>query len=295
MLYRRILTATGTFLMVSALATPLAAQIRASERAQVWQTVDGTTIKIDYSRPRARSRNDTLFGGVVKWDEVWTPGANLATTIDVDKDIEVNGHPLPKGKYSVWMTVKQQGDWIVIFDTAAGLFHTAHPEERPGQIRFNVTPESRPHMEVLTWSFPEVRPDGALLVMQWGAVAVPLRIKVQPSHAITLDADLARRYVGGYRLSMKMDSTEQVSDFTIYYEKGSLWAKWDPPLFPEWATLLLIRIADDWFINASLENGEIYDVSDDVVFEFKMDGARAASFEVRATGDEIMATGTRKR
>ena len=286
---------TALFLISGLTATPSVAQIRASERAQVWQTVDGTTIKIDYSRPRARSRNDTLFGGVVKWDEVWTPGANQATTIDVDKDIEVNGQALPKGKYSVWMTVKQEGDWVVIFDTAAGLYHTDHPKERPGQIRFNVTPEARPHLEVLTWSFPEVRSDGTLLVMQWGTVAVPLRIKVQPSHAITLDADLARRYVGAYRLSMKTDSTEHVSDFTIYYEKGSLWAKWDPPLFPEWATLMLIRIADDWFINASLENGEIYDVSSDVVFEFKMDGDRVTGFEVRSTGDETVATATRKR
>ena len=54
------------------------AQVRASEAASVSQTVDGTKITIEYSRPRGRAR-DSLFGKVVPWGEVWTAGANLAT------------------------------------------------------------------------------------------------------------------------------------------------------------------------------------------------------------------------
>ena len=38
----------------------------------------------------ARGR-DSLFGKVVTWGEHWTPGANWATTIDVDHDIRLNG------------------------------------------------------------------------------------------------------------------------------------------------------------------------------------------------------------
>lgn len=49
---------------------PVSAQIRASERAMVSQTIDGTVVAVDYARPRARGRAD-LFGGVVKWGEVW--------------------------------------------------------------------------------------------------------------------------------------------------------------------------------------------------------------------------------
>ena len=66
-------------------APSLAAQIRASERATVSQVVDGTRITVDYSRPRARGRA-ALFGGEVKWNEVWTPGANDATTLEIDRD-----------------------------------------------------------------------------------------------------------------------------------------------------------------------------------------------------------------
>ena len=81
------------------------AQIRASEHATVTQRVSGTTITLEYDRPVARGR--TIFGErgvVVKWGEVWTPGANWATTIDVDRDVKNDGRPLPKGKYSLWLT-----------------------------------------------------------------------------------------------------------------------------------------------------------------------------------------------
>ena len=62
----------------------LAAQIVASERALVAQTVDGTRITVDYSRPRARGRTN-IYGGMEKWGITWTPGADDATTLEVSK------------------------------------------------------------------------------------------------------------------------------------------------------------------------------------------------------------------
>ncbi len=89
---------TVSLMALTVLAADAHAQIRASERGTVTQTVDGTTIKIDYSRPQARGRDD-LYGGEIHWGEVWTPGANWATTIGVDHDVTINGHELPTGVY----------------------------------------------------------------------------------------------------------------------------------------------------------------------------------------------------
>ena len=58
--------------LLACLPSLLSAQVRASEHGVVSQTVNGTTITIDYSRPVARGR-DSLFGRVVHWGEVWTP------------------------------------------------------------------------------------------------------------------------------------------------------------------------------------------------------------------------------
>ena len=80
--------------MLAALPTGAAGQVRASELGTVSQIIDGTRIAIEYSRPRARGRND-LFGGEIKWQEVWTPGANFATTLEVSRDVRIDGHPVP--------------------------------------------------------------------------------------------------------------------------------------------------------------------------------------------------------
>ena len=92
-------------------ARPGAAQGRLSEHAVAAQSIAGTTITVEYYRPVARGR-DSLFGKVVTWGEHWTPGANWATTIDVDHDVRLNGRRLPTGKYALW-TVVQPDTWSV--------------------------------------------------------------------------------------------------------------------------------------------------------------------------------------
>src|SRR4051812_19764383 len=90
-------------LMVALLGPVAGAQIRASERGSVSQTVDGTLIAVNYGRAQARGR-DSLFGKVVTRDEIWTPGANQSTTFEISRDVTVGGKPLPAGKYSMWMS-----------------------------------------------------------------------------------------------------------------------------------------------------------------------------------------------
>jgi len=161
---------------------PLAAQVRASELASISQMIDGTKITVEYSRPRARGR-DPIFGKVVHWDEVWTPGANFATTFEVSKDVKVNGKPVAKGKYSVWMVVRKSGTWTVVLDPNARLFHTRRPDSTAAQIRFPVKVEAAPFTDVLTWHVPELSSSGGTLVMQWERARVPIRIDVEPSQS----------------------------------------------------------------------------------------------------------------
>ena len=116
---------SAAFTLVSSLAFALPcsafAQVLASERGTVTQTVDGTTITIEYSRPVARGR--TPFPDVVRWGHPWTPGANWATTIEVDKTIHLNGNEVPKGKYGIWM-IPGAEEWTVTLSRDARRFHT---------------------------------------------------------------------------------------------------------------------------------------------------------------------------
>jgi hypothetical protein len=161
---------------VAVLATPSAAQVKKSKRGSVGQTVAGTTITVEYSRPKARGR--TLFGGVVKWGERWTPGADWATTLETDRDVTVEGQRLPKGKYGVW-TMVQPDRWTVSLHREWHRFHTSRPDSTDEALRVAVRPDSGPPVELLTFDFPEVDSTGATLRFRWGTVMVPLRIGVR--------------------------------------------------------------------------------------------------------------------
>ncbi len=181
------------------LAPPLfaVAQVRASERATVSQTIDGTVIEVSYGRPRLRGR--TAFGGVVHWGEIWTPGANWATTLTVSKGVRIDGQAVAAGSYSVWI-VPAERDWTFALHRQAKRYHLQRPKLDEMAVRLPITPSAAPLTELLTFSFPETRRDGATLRLQWGPTAVALRIDVEATAATRrrLTLQEVSPYLGDY-------------------------------------------------------------------------------------------------
>ena len=113
-------------LTLAAMPQVAAAQVRASEKASLSQTISGTEIEIEYSRPSMRGRDD-LFGGQIFWGEVWTPGADNATTLRVSKAVTLNGVELPAGKYSLWIEVLESDPWKLVVHEDTVRWHSNHP------------------------------------------------------------------------------------------------------------------------------------------------------------------------
>jgi DUF2911 family protein len=276
---------------------PLVAQIRASEVGTMSQIIDGTKLTIEYSRPRARGR-ERLFGTpAVHWGETWTPGANWATTLEVNKNIKLNGRVVPQGKYSVWMVVKQKGPWTLVLDPRVHRYHMDPPDSTGAQIRVAARVDSVPFTEVLTWSMPQLRINGGTLTMQWERSRVSMDVEVEPSLVMTLAAAEAAPYLGRYAYTEQDSSGKpgKTSALTITHEDGTLKARWDPddPYFKKFA---LIRIAPDWFVPGVYDKtGQIYEVlKPDLVFEFTRANGRAAGFVMRDQDDVVEGKGVRK-
>jgi len=285
-------------LLVAVAARPAAGQIRASERSRVSQVVDGTTITMDFARPRLRGR-PVIFGGAVHWGEVWTPGANMATTLQTDHDIVLDGHPVPKGKYSVWMVVDSGPRWTMVLDTVWEQYHEDRPPARPGQIRWLVTPAVGGTTEVLTWDFPAITATGGVLRMAWADRTVMLPFTVPPSHPVTTDVAEATPLVGTYRVQwLNPDGTpaswgrNQVVEIT--YEKGALMARWAPRLWGPDDRTYLIRLAPGWFTPGFIEHGEVVDVFTEWVLEFDQADGPRGGFEVRGERDVLWAKASRQ-
>jgi hypothetical protein len=173
---RRVLLIPTLIAVSTVMSAVQAASQQASQHAAVAQTIYTTVVTLEYDRPVARGRE--LFGTLVEWDAIWTPGANRATWIDFSKPAKLEGHDLDAGRYAIWMVPTENGPWEVIvveeWDTDHGVFPFGTE-----LFRTMVQPETGSHMEVLAYYFPVVGPTEATLRFHWGSTIIPLDIEVQ--------------------------------------------------------------------------------------------------------------------
>lgn len=87
----------------------------ASPAGSVSTTVGLTSVKIDYSRPRAKGRK--IFGTdanvVVPFGKIWRTGANAGTKVTFSDDVKVEGIAVPKGEYLL-LTWPDANEWTVV-------------------------------------------------------------------------------------------------------------------------------------------------------------------------------------
>lgn len=146
-----------------------------SQHGTVSQRVAETEISIVYNRPVARGR--TLFGpdGIVPYGEEWNPGADQATSIEVSRDVTIDGQPLAAGKYSIW-AIPRADRWTIIFSERGDVFHVPYPGAEHDALRIDVAAETGGHIETLAFYFPVVDGREATLRLHWGETVIPLSI-----------------------------------------------------------------------------------------------------------------------
>src|SRR5215469_11287411 len=121
-----------------ALASPalVAAQGFVSPPADASITIAGKKIHISYYAPSMRGRR--IMGGLVPYGEVWCTGANYATQIDTEADLDMGGLKLPKGSYSIW-TLPTEKEWTLIINKKIGQFHLDYNARQDfGRVKMNL-------------------------------------------------------------------------------------------------------------------------------------------------------------
>ncbi|HSL68941.1 MAG TPA: DUF2911 domain-containing protein [Longimicrobiales bacterium] len=289
---RDLLAATVAALVLLIVPADGVGQIRGSEASLIGQTIDGTTIKLEYSRPRAAGRE--LFGGIVPWGVPWT-GANWATTLEIDKPIRINGTDVPAGKYSVWWVPRADQKWTVFLDPNAKLFHFQKPDSTVQQIRIAAQPEKAAHVELLTWSFPALTGDAATLRMQWGTTAVPLQIVVQPSKPVELAAEDRALYLGSYDLKIPEGLGWPTTGRLDVFAVGALLRGRMPfPIHPgDELEFDLVPAGPHRFSPALYRGGKLFNIEMGGTFEFDVEGKQARIVRLRGIEGSVFAEGQR--
>lgn len=294
----RTMRATAAALAMLASAHEAVAQGRLSEKGVVAQTVGNTTITVEYYRPVARGRTP-VFPNVVHWGEHWTPGANWATTVDVDQDVKVEGQLLPKGRYSLWTTVAPD-TWAVEFHRNARRFHMSRPDSADRQLRVSVRADSGTHTEVLTFDFPEVATGATTLRFRWGTVVVPLHLTmIAPPLTMVAKADRAR-FLGRYDVEVfALEPGRPNRHIQVDIVDADDALRWrdvagrDQP--PRDFILSPSPGSDDELTRAQRSADGQWWTQTGIVMAFSIVSGRATGFEVRIEDGSIVSRGTRVR
>lgn len=284
---------------------PAEAQIYASPRGGVSQTLDGTTFSVEYSRPILGDRSG-LFGGQIFWGHIWTPGADDATTFEFDNDVTIEGVEVPAGKYSVWMVVQDSSAWEMWLDPEWNLFHLPEPEKNDEQIYIWVEPDMNAEItDILTFEFLDLDTWNANLRLSFENVQVDLDIEYPSQLKKTISAEEAEKYLGTFATQLHTNEwspTEYAYDLSFTYENGSLVAPvlFGPPNedgtddapFPDnmdfliKTDLVLVPVAYD-------DSGKLVWTADFYV-EFNTDeDGTVSSFQMRTPKDSLWMSGSR--
>jgi len=149
---------------------------RQSPAASVSQTFAYTTATVTYGRPAVKGR--VIWGGVVPYGQVWRAGANEATDVEFTTDVTVNGQPLPKGKYALFVLPEKTG-WTFIFDSNPNVWGAFSYDGQHDVARVKVKPVRIPHQERLEYTFEDVTDSSAVLSLQWEKMRASLKIQAE--------------------------------------------------------------------------------------------------------------------
>lgn len=163
-------------------ASPASAQERSdqfprvSPNAAVSQTIGVTDVRITYGRPSVRGR--TIFGDLVPYGEVWRAGANEATTIHFEHNVQVEGQALQAGTYGLF-TIPGEDQWTIIFNRTENQWGAYNYNASNDALRVEVPAEQTSRSwEMMTFVFENVAASEGQAVLYWANTKVPFTIGV---------------------------------------------------------------------------------------------------------------------
>ena len=178
---RRYLAIGVSFvLMVAGLAVaqqqPEDKSKRPSPPATAEVTLKGKKITIDYSRPSLKGRK--VGQELAPYGKVWRTGANEATALNTEVDLNIGGVKVPAGKYTLY-TLPSEGTWKLIINKQTGQWGTKYDESQD-LARIDMKKSARPEsVEQFTISFDKKDETTADLNLDWENTRVSVVVKAE--------------------------------------------------------------------------------------------------------------------
>lgn len=133
-------------------------------------------VRVVYSRPQMKGRE--IFGGLLKFGEIWRVGANETTEITFFEDVNIGGTDIDAGRYGLFATVNED-NWEFVLHSNVQSWGPANHNDEDNVATFTAKTEKTPEtLEALSMTFVEAG-DKLELVIGWENTMARLPIMVK--------------------------------------------------------------------------------------------------------------------
>lgn len=145
------------------------------------KTLGGKTITIKYSAPKVNGREGKIFtkDGLIGKDKtypVWRAGANSATTLTTEADLDIGGLAVPKGTYTLFVDITDPAKWELIVNKQTGQWGLAYNKAQDlGRVKMTMTKPAAP-VENLKYTITESGAGKGTLELAWENQAATVAI-----------------------------------------------------------------------------------------------------------------------
>lgn len=130
------------------------------------------TARVVYSRPQKAGRS--IFGGLVKYGELWRLGANEATEIEFFKSVHLGKKKINKGRYTLY-AIPNETTWTIIVNKETDTWGSFKYDVKKDVTRIEVAVQKTDTIVEYLSMYFEKSTGGFTLVIAWDniKVAVP--------------------------------------------------------------------------------------------------------------------------
>ncbi|MBL7847329.1 MAG: DUF2911 domain-containing protein [Cyclobacteriaceae bacterium] len=157
-------------------AQPEADSLKGSLDAMATGKIGQAAFTIRYHSPAVRGR--IVWGGLVPFDRVWVTGAHMATSVEFDRDISIDGQRVPAGKYA-FFTIPGKEKWTVILNSDWQQHLTDEYDEKLDVVRVKIKPEREStHQERLRYVIEADDDTKGEWVVYWEKLEISLPVTI---------------------------------------------------------------------------------------------------------------------
>jgi hypothetical protein len=139
--------------------------------------IGGKQVSVEYYAPSMHGRR--IMGHLVPFGKVWCPGANVATGLTTEANLQIGNLKVPKGTWSLW-AIPGEKEWTLIVNKESGQHHLDYDAaEDLGRTKMTIRTLASP-VETLRFELSATGANQGKLALHWETTEASIPFTVIP-------------------------------------------------------------------------------------------------------------------